>query len=415
MRRRSQLALAIVTVAVVLVVARVAAPAAVKRYVNGQLADMGEYRGSVADVDLFLWRGGYALRNVEVVKAAAKQQETPFVAMPQMDLTMEWRALFRGEVVGEAVMFSPVLNLVQSESAEDTQLGAGVSWPQEIRDLFPFKLNVVQVHNGLVTFRAPGISTEESLTMRNFELVLRDLTNVSEDDTAAFAPILLTGRIMGNAPFKLEGQIDPNEEIATFDVDVSLENAKLVDVNPWLREFLKVDAQDGAFSMYAELAAADGRFEGYIKPILENPEIFDSDEETSGPFQKAWEAIVGVAAKILENRREDQVATRIPFSGELDNPRAGVVAALLNLVRNAFVAAFAHSLEGSISLRDVGEDIECLNAAGNDCSKDQNATIDNDAKGELAPDESVEAADRRSERRESRRRGDDTREDARED
>jgi hypothetical protein len=401
MRRRSRIALALAVAAVVLVAARLAAPAVVERYVNRQLADMGEYRGHVSEVDLFLWRGGYALRNLEVVKVAASEQarDTPFVAMPRMDLTMEWRALFRGEVVGEAVMFSPVLNLVQSESAEDTQLGAGVSWPQEIRDLFPFKLNVVQVHNGLVTFRAPGISTEESLTMRDFELVLRDLTNVSDKDTAAFANIALTGRIMGNAPFKLEGEIDPNEEIATFDVDVSLENAKLVDVNPWLREFLKVDAQKGAFSMYAELAAADGRFEGYIKPILEDPEIFSADEETSGPFQKAWEAIVGVAAKILENRREDQVATRIPFSGELDNPRAGVLAALVNLVRNAFVAAFAHSLEGSISLRDVGEDIECLNAEGKtDCKKDKDAAIDNDAKGKLAPEESVVPADRRSER-----------------
>ena len=168
-------------------------------------------------------------------------------------------------------------------------------------------------------------------------------------------------------------------------------------MNPWLREFLKVDAQNGAFSMYAELAAADGRFEGYIKPILEDPEIFDTKEATSGPFQKAWEAIVGLAAKVLENRQEEQVATRIPFSGNLDNPRAGVLAALVNLVRNAFVAAFAHSLEGSISLRDVGEDVECLNAEGKtDCTKDEKAAIENDAKGELAPAESLEPADRGS-------------------
>ena len=39
-------------------------PLVVERYVNRQLADMGEYRGSVSEVDLFLWRGGYALRNL---------------------------------------------------------------------------------------------------------------------------------------------------------------------------------------------------------------------------------------------------------------------------------------------------------------------------------------------------------------
>jgi hypothetical protein len=410
MRTRSQIALGLVVLGVVLVGARIAAPSIVERYVNRGLADMGEYRGRISEVDLFLWRGGYALRNLEIVKVAGANEtrDTPFVAMPRMDLTMEWRALFRGEVVGEAVMFSPVLNLVQGESDGDTQLGAGVSWPQEIRDLFPIQLNVVEVQNGLVTFRAPGISTEESLTMRDLQLVLRNLTNVQGLEEAAFADVALTGRIMGNAPFELKGQLDPNEELPTFDVDVSLEDAKLVDVNPWLREFLKVDAQNGAFSMYAELATAEGRFEGYVKPILENPEIFSSNEEASGPFQKAWEAIVGLAAKVLENRQEEQVATRIPFSGELENPRAGILAAVVNLVRNAFVAAFAHSLEGSISLRDVGEEVQCLNDEGKtDCRKDEKAVIENDAKGELAPEESIEPADRRAERRPKRAREDD--------
>jgi hypothetical protein len=364
MRRRRQILLIAGIVIGVLVAARVAAPVVVERYVNRHLASLGEYRGHVAGVDLFLWRGGYALRDLEIVKPAAKGEtrDTPFVSMPQMDLTLEWPALLRGEVVGETVMFSPVLNLVQAESDEDTQLGAGVNWPQAIRDLFPFQLNLVQVQNGLVTFRAPGIQAEESLTMRDFQLLLRNLTNVNESEEAAFADILLTGRIMGNAPVKIEGRIDPNERLPTFDIDLGLENARLVDVNPWLRQFLKVDAQDGVFSMYSELAAAEGRFEGYVKPILENPKIFDRKEQASGPFQKAWEAIVGVAAKIFENRQEKQVATQIPIRGEFEDPRAGLLAAFVNLVRNAFVGAFTHSLEGSISLRDVGEGAACVSA-----------------------------------------------------
>ncbi len=63
MRRRSQLAIVVALLAVALIAARVAAPSVVERYVNRELAEMGEYRGSVTDVDLFLWRGGYALRN----------------------------------------------------------------------------------------------------------------------------------------------------------------------------------------------------------------------------------------------------------------------------------------------------------------------------------------------------------------
>ena len=50
MRRRSQLAFAVALLAVALIGARVAAPSVVERYVNRQLAHMGDYRGSVTEV-----------------------------------------------------------------------------------------------------------------------------------------------------------------------------------------------------------------------------------------------------------------------------------------------------------------------------------------------------------------------------
>ena len=93
---------------------------------------------------------------------------------------VQWRALFRGSAVGEIIMHSPQLNLVQSQANDEKQLGTGVNWPQEIRDLFPFQFNLVEARDGLVTFRAPGISTNDSLTMRNFTMQLRNLTNVQD-------------------------------------------------------------------------------------------------------------------------------------------------------------------------------------------------------------------------------------------
>jgi hypothetical protein len=185
---------------------------------------------------------------------------------------------------------------------------------------------------------------------------------VQRKNEDAFAEIDVEGRVMGNAPVKLTGKIDPNAETPTFDIDLSLENAKLVDVNPWLRRFLKVDAAEGAFSMYSELAAGKGHFEGYVKPILENPKITSVKEEAQGPFQKLWAGLVSLAAKIFENRQEKQVATKIPVRGDIEDPKAGILPALVNLARNAFVAAFSHSFENSISLTEKGDstiNIEC--------------------------------------------------------
>ena len=346
-------------VAVVAIAARLAAPLVVERYVNRALADMGEYHGRVRGIDLSVIRGGYVLRDLEIVKNDATADTPPFATIPSMDLTLQWRALFKGSAVGRVVMNQPQLNLVQSEENQEKQLGTGVNWPQEIRDLFPFTLNVVEVRNGLVMFRAPGISTNDSLTVRDFNMQLLNLTNVQDLEEPAFADLDVRGFIMGNAPITLTGAIDPNEMVPTFDINLSIEGAKLVDVNPWLREFLKVDAEMGVFSMYSELAAAEGRFEGYVRPILEDPK-FASANEQEGPFRKAWEGLVNLAAKILENKQENQVATQIPLRGELAEPDVDLVTTIVNLMRNAFVAAFSHSLEGSINLRDVASDVRCL-------------------------------------------------------
>jgi hypothetical protein len=356
--RRALLGVGIV--AVVAVAARLAAPFALERYVNRQLADLGEYRGSVADIELSLLRGGYVLRNLTIVKPDAPPDTPPFATIPALDLSLQWRSLFRGRAVGEVVLHGPVLNLVQGPSDAEQQLGTGVNWPQQVRDLSPFRLNVVEARNGLVTFRAPGISTDDSLTLRDFEMQLRNLTNVQDVEEPAFAELDVRGGIMGNSPLSLTGRIDPNEMTPTFDIDLSLEGAQLVDVNPWLREFLKVDAEMGVFSMYSELAAAEGRFEGYVRPILEDPQLFDSETDSQGPFRKAWEALVNVAAKILENREEQQVATQIPLRGEIEDPDVDLLTTMVNLLRNAFVAAFSHSLDGSITLRNVANDVRCL-------------------------------------------------------
>ena len=360
MRKGLRRAAIVIGILVVIgVVARIAAPSVVKSYVNRSLADMGDYRGSIGDVDLGFIRGGYVLRDLVIVKIDAAT-DTPFASIPAMDLSLQWRDIFRGQAVGEVVMHEPALNLVQGPSDAEQQLGTGVNWPQEIRDLSPFRLNKVEARNGLVTFRAPGISTDDSLTMRDFQMQLRNLTNVQAVEEPAFAEIDVRGQIMGNAPITLVGSIDPNEQTPTFDIDLTIEGARLVDVNPWLREFLKVDAEMGVFSMYSELAAAEGRFEGYVRPILEDPKFVDRNEDEGGPFRKAWEGLVQVAAKILENKEQEQVATQIPLRGEVENPEAGIVEAIVNLARNAFVAAFSHSLEGSITLRDVASDVRCL-------------------------------------------------------
>lgn len=58
LRRRTKVLIAVAGVLIFAAALRVASPALVECYVNRQLGAMGDYHGSVADVDLLL-RGGY--------------------------------------------------------------------------------------------------------------------------------------------------------------------------------------------------------------------------------------------------------------------------------------------------------------------------------------------------------------------
>jgi len=351
-RRKTRLFLALAAVGIPLLAARVALPHFLESVINRQLESVGEYRGQVADVDVALFRGAYSLNELVLIKSGGKIGQ-PFVDMESLDLSIEWRALLHGSLAGEVLMENPVVNFVQGEERRDTQLGKNVNWPDEVRKLFPFDFNRVRVRNGLLTFRAPGIRSDQSLTLRDLEVEVQNLKNVRDRDLSDFATLRLAGSVMDAAPLRLEGTIDPNEVLPTFDVNITLENARLPQVNPWLREYLHVDAEAGTFAMYSELATAEGRFRGYVKPILEDARIFELGEETKTPFHALWELLVQFAAKIFENPPEDQVATEIPLSGSLDNPDADLLATFVGLARNAFVTALSHSIDDSITLAQL--------------------------------------------------------------
>ena len=58
----------IAALVVFLVAVNIALPYLVRNYLNDKLADMGDYRGQVSDVDLALWRGAYRINGLEIVK-----------------------------------------------------------------------------------------------------------------------------------------------------------------------------------------------------------------------------------------------------------------------------------------------------------------------------------------------------------
>jgi hypothetical protein len=357
MTRKRKIVIAGLAVVLLLVAARVALPYFVKEYVNDQLAGLDSYDGHVADIDIHLWRGAYSIDGIEIVKTGASRP-VPFFRSDRVDLSVEWRSLLRGSIVSEASFERPEINLVQGKTAADSQLGKEENWNARLEQLFPFRFNTIEVNEGTIRFLAPGISTGDAIKARHVNGAISNLTNVIDSKKETFADFRVKAEVLDGAPAVIAGSANAFAAQPTFDVNLEVKKVQLPQVNPWLREYIKADAEAGKFELYMELAAADGKFTGYAKPILQDVDLYRSGEEEQSALKRVWEGVLDFAANALENKEADQVAARIPFSGTIKDPKTSLFATIASVLRNAFVSAFARSLEGSITLRDVKKNLK---------------------------------------------------------
>lgn len=357
MRRRDKWLIAIALVLIVGLAIRAALPTLVRDTINDKLQALEGYDGRIDDVDLSLIRGAYGIDNIQIVKTGSGQP-VPFFSSERIDFSVEWRSLLRGSLVAEGEFIQPNVNFVQAENEQKSQTGAGVNWAERLGELFPFKFNTVRVRDGTITFTAPGISTKDAIKATGLQAEVSNLTNVADTGKETFADFRADAQVLDGGSARISGSVDPLAEQPTFDVNLQLRNVKLPQVNPWLRQYIKADAEAGDFELYLELAAAEGKFKGYAKPILENVNIYSSEEPEDNFLKRIWEGLVDFAANVLENEEKDQVAARIPFTGTIDNPKTSILETIVSVLHNAFVSAFARSLEGSISVRSVRDNLE---------------------------------------------------------
>jgi hypothetical protein len=382
MTRNRKIVISVLAVVAVLVAVRLSLPYLVEDYVNKQLAGLDSYDGHVGDIDIHLWRGAYSIDHIEIVKTGASRP-IPFFRSDRVDLSVEWPSLLRGSVVSEASFERPEINLVQGKSAASSQLGKEENWNAQLERLFPFRFNTIEVRDGTVRFLAPGISTRDAIKARHVNGAISNLTNVIDSQKETFADFRVTAEVLDGAPASIAGSANAFAAQPTFDVNLEVKKVQLPQVNPWLREYIKADAEAGKFELYMELAAADGKFKGYAKPILEDVDLYRSGEQEESAIKRVWEGVLDFAANVLENKEADQVAARIPFSGTIKDPETSLFATIASVLRNAFVSAFARSLEGSITLRDVKKNLKAIDpndepAKEGEKSADERAARKND-------------------------------------
>lgn len=351
--RHKTLWIVIGVIIVVVGILRAALPHIVRRYVNHQLQKSPTYTGSVGDIGISLWRGAYQIQNINIYKRNGKIRE-PFFSAPLLDFSVQWPALVHGRIVAQVYMQQPRLNFVQGPTPEQSQSGENTPWNQMLENLAPFKLNEVEIHNGEIHYKDDYSDPKVDLYFNQLGAVATNLSNIKNQNLTLPAGIVANARTIGGGSMNFHLQFNPMAPAPEYQLQASLTNVYLPSLNNFLRAYGKFDVAQGEFSMFTSVAATNKAYEGYIKVLFKNLDVFEWKKERQKSILKIfWEAIVGAASTILRNQPQDQLATKIPISGVYTNTSIDLTATIGSLLRNAFVRALLPKYDQKVTTGQV--------------------------------------------------------------
>ena len=341
-------------IVVLLIVARLLLPYFVLKYVNKTLADLDGYTGHVSDVDIALYRGAYQIDSLNIRKVNGKIEE-PFIAIPKMDLSVEWKSLFKGKLVAEVVCNRPEVNFAFSEDEEASQTGAETDWTQVIKDLLPININRFTVVDGTINLTNVVSQPSTDLSMKNFDLEIANIRNVVDNDNKFPSPVKASGDLPGyGGTMTFNADMQLLKKMPDFNYNLKLNNLQLVKLNDLSKRYGGIDFEKGTLDLVSEMEMVDGKLQGYLKPLTHDMQIFEwneGDHRTITQFVK--ELIAEGGNKVLENKVKDQVATRIPLEGTVSDIKTGIWPTVIGVLRNGYVSALTDTFDNTLSVKEA--------------------------------------------------------------
>lgn len=334
----------IVTIVILLVIVHALLPFWVADYVNRKLSEIEGYRGRVGAVTLHLWRGAYQIHNVKIEKTSGAVP-VPFFASPLVDLSVEWKALWDRSFVGEIDMYHPQLNLVNGASKAQQQAAVDEPWAQKIKQLFPLKINRFAVHDGELHYRDFSKEPRVDVPIDHVQMVATNLTNSKKLSQSLIANIEATGRPLREGDARMRIELDPYAPKPTFALNLEMDKIALVKLNDFAKAYASFTFEEGTLRMATHVSAKNGRFEGWVEPVFDHMGIFNPEHDAKNPLNMVWQAILGGLTELIRNHPKDRFGTRVPFSGDFDNPQPAIMETVFNVFRNAFVKAFTGKLQ----------------------------------------------------------------------
>ncbi len=210
----------------------------------------------------------------------------------------------------------------------------------------------VQLRAKRVRMTRSALGTLDKTANPNYRVFLTDVDltvqNFSNQKAEGIGTVDATGKFMGSGPSTLHAVFHPETKSPDFDLAVRLEDTDLTTMNDLLRAKANIDVTAGKFAFYSELGVRNNNVTGYVKPLFHDIKVYDKAQDREKPFlHRVYEGVVGGIAKLLENPRTAEIATKTSVSGPIENPNTSTWQIVGRLVQNAFFKAILPGLERS--------------------------------------------------------------------
>jgi len=337
----------------VLVVIRIFLPVGIKYGINWYLdKKLSTYQGRIEDLDLAFYRGAYQIEGLKIWKRSLGE-ETPLVSITRIDISLAWRALFRGKVLGDLKITEPKINLVDSAEKKKDQFGEDEDWKAIVARLVPIEIESLKINDGEVRFLNRDFKVPIELLVDQIEISATNIRNTERKKEALPSEVNVTARLQKDATAHLKGRMDAVSRVPAFDLNFSLKDLNLVKFNKFFVAYGPFTFTSGNLSVFSEVATKDNQVAGYVKPFIEKADIVDSKEKYISPKHVLYEMGLAIANLVVRDFRQKNAATKIEFKGNAKDPEINKWGAFWSAIENGFGTALKERIEGSVSLKDV--------------------------------------------------------------
>ncbi len=336
---------------IALLIFRLFLPGIVKNYVNKKLNELPGYSGHVNDIDISLYRGAYVIKGL-LLKKKTDPEKYPFLVIGRADLSVEWRALFHGRLVGEVVLDQPVVHILATE--ELNKEPSKESWTKTVKALMPMTINRLQINRGKLAYLDLHKQPVTDLHIDNMQLTALNLANVQKSNKRLPSQVSLTGMSVGGGRLKVDMDVNALKDIPDMAAAVSLKGTNLLSLNSFFEGNAKIDVERGRIDIFSKFTLLGGEMDGYVKPFISDLKVLDVKKDIKkkgGVLRVIKKAVVGLFAKAVTNPKTKKIATVIPIKGNIKDPKTGGWTAFVGVLKNAFIQALHESLGSEMKYR----------------------------------------------------------------